>query len=394
MFEPKSGLRGAALVCALVLGMGCGDDGPGTTANPTFDAGRDVGGGGGGLNNPVPDAGPDTSPEPDAAPDTNDDEPDADIDTGRCEGFDCGFEFTAYGECLQTLDMGVIDASASTVESFYGNTTNLDSNTDSTCAANAADASEFVFRFQVSQTALVNFRLNTLDNVDWATSVREGACDSASEFTCRDAAVDSFRASPNTDYFLVVEPNSGVQQGDFQIRVEIEPTECDELGGRTCAQDNLEICTALDGVQSYACGGTCANDACAGDSCDQAVDIPSTASENTFEGELAAYQGDIDAGAIPSCAALGAPSTPGAERIYKVTGLMANQTLEINATLGDSNDDAILIMRGCGQAAECVAYKELGDRLTWTATEAGDYTIVIDNLDELNQPFKHVITVR
>ena len=394
MFEPKNGLRGVTLVCALTMVFGCGEDGGGSRANPSFDGGFDLGGGGGGLNNPVPDAGQDTAPpEEDTGPDVTD-EPDLGIDAGRCEGADCDFTFTPYGECLQTLDMGVIDVSSPTVESFYGNTRNLDSNTESTCAADAADASEFVFRFQVTQTALVNFRLNTLDNVDWATSVREGACDAASEFTCRDASIDSFRARPNTDYFLVVESVAGVQQGDFQIRVELEATECDPLGARMCAQDNLEVCTALDGVQTYTCGGACSNDACVGDSCAEAIDIPSTPSENTFEGDLAAYQGDIDAGAIASCAALGAPSTPGAERIYKVTGLQANQTLEINATLGDSNDDAILIMRGCGQTAECVAYKELGDRLTWTATEAGDYTIVIDNLDELNQPFKHVITVR
>ncbi len=393
MFEPKNGLRGATLVCALTLAIGCGEDG-GTRINPSFDLGGGGGGiDGGGLNNPEEDTGPDVTLEEDTGPDVTD-EPDVDIDAGRCEGFDCGFMFTAYGECLQTLDMGVIDVSTPTVESFYGNTTNLDSNTDTTCAADASSASEFVFRFQVNQTALVNFRLNTLDNVDWATAVREGACDAPSEFSCRDSSLDSFRARPNTDYFLVVEPNSGVQQGDFQIRVELEPTECDSLGARTCAQENLEICTALDGVQSFACGGECTNDACVGDSCDQAVALPSTPSENTFEGELGAYEGDIDAATIPSCAALGAPSTPGAERIYKVTGLEANQTLEINATLGDSNDDAILIMRGCGATAECIAYKELGDRLTWTATETGDYTIVIDNLDELNQPFKHVITVR
>ena len=136
-------------------------------------------------------------------------------------------------------------------------------------------------------------------------------------------------------------------------------------------------------------------DQCVGDSCDQAIEIDAGAPGiHTYEGELAAYVGDIDAGAIASCAGLGAPSTPGAERIYRISNVSQGQTIQIAANIDDDNDDAILVMRGCGQAAECVDYKELGDRLTWTAQEAGDYTIVVDNLDELNQPFKHVITVQ
>ena len=379
--------------CALVALAGCGDEGGGGTAFPPVDTGGGGGiDGGGGLNNPTPDVGSDAGGE-DVGEDTRV-EPDVGMDAGRCEGLDCGFEWSQYGECIQTLDQGLIDVSGSPVESFYGNTTGLTSNIESTCSADAADAAEFVFRFRVTEPSFVDFRLNTLDNVDWATSVREGACDQASEFTCRDSSLDNFLAQPNTDYFLVVEPVAGTQRGDFQVRVEFTPTACAPLGARMCAQDNLEVCTALDGIQSFSCGSTCANDVCSGDSCDQAVDVPASAGVNTFEGELGAYQGDIDALAIPSCAALGAPATPGAERIYKVAGLQSGQTIQIEATLGDSNDDAILIMRGCGQTAECVAYKELGDRLTWTATEGGDYTIVVDNLDELNQPFKHVITVQ
>lgn len=314
-----------------------------------------------------------------------------DMDMG-CTGRECGFTFTKFGACNQVVDLGTIDTSRATQKDAYGNTTDLIPEAVASCSGFGDEAPEFIFAFQVTDDALADMELQSISQFAWAVALREGACDEAADVQCNTSGTDGYTLKAGTQYFLIVEPSAGVDYGEFELTLDLTPLACAPLGGRSCSGSDLKVCEVA-GEASYACGAACAGDACGGDSCDTAIAL-SGAGSYTYEGDLNAYTSTFDAADIASCALDGTLSTPGAEQIFRVTGLQAGQTVEIQANAPtDMNDDVIFVLDGCGATAACLEVKDLGDRLTWTAPAAGDYTIIIDNLAQNSAAYTHTITI-
>lgn len=385
------------LIALLFVVVGCTEDEPPTPpiVQPSNNTNRDMAE----MTPPVDMMQEDATADMDEGDtgDPGDMPPSGDVgerDLSDCRGEGCTFEWSQFGSCTQVLDVGTFDVDNPQPRVLYGNTSGLDSITATSCSANGNDASEFVFAFKASKTAFVSLRLNEVARIDWVTSMREGTCETSEERTCADSGQDFFVARADTQYFLLVEPNQGTTQGDFELELTFQPLVCEPIGGTSCAADDVVVCEGGREEKPYACGSGCEAGACNGDTCDNAITLTQPGTYE-YEGTLFGYSNAFNARDHASCSLGDTVSTPGAEQIFKLEGLTRGQTVQINADdVTDRNDNVIFIARSCGAAVECLEIKDLADNLTWLVPEDGDYVVIIDGLLELSSEYKHVIEIQ
>jgi hypothetical protein len=313
-----------------------------------------------------------------------------------CEGPACsGFE--AFDDCPRVRNLGTIQVANGTIM-LEDSTAELGSSVDAACTADGAQAADYVYVFQVDQPAFVSTTLDNIGQVDWAVEARRGQCTANTSFTCEDSGQTLFLAEPGQNYFFVLEPFAGTNEGPFRLNVGFTPLTCSPPGSFTCDMNDRVLCQGGTMERALSCGVACEGTSCVGDTCATAVPVMGSAGTYTFEGTMEAFTNNVNTIDLDlSCTLpfMGMPqlSTPGPEIFYRLQGLRAGQTVTIDAR-EDSNDDAIYILSACPQAGSaCIDVNDLSDRLIWQVTDDGDYIVVVDVTVEQGQPYKHIITI-
>lgn len=310
-----------------------------------------------------------------------------------CTGPECT-EWVAFDSCMRVRNLGTLDSQNSAQFGVAGDTTSLASTIKTSCSDTGDTSAEYVYAFKLNATAFLDLKVEATSGVDFVAEIRDGKCEEENVLFCDKSAEELFLARADQQYFLVVEAQNGLVAGGFNVSMKFTPTSCDP-GAVACSGDNLEVCADGTMTQSLACGTMCNTDTCTGNVCLDGVEVSGT---GTFEftGDLEAFTNNFDAKDYTDCSFGSAPTpTPGADTFYKLKGLKAGQRLvvEANALGEDLNDNAIFILPSCDATAACVAKEELSDKLEWTVTADGDYTLVIDNLSDFNKAYKTSINI-
>ena len=309
-----------------------------------------------------------------------------------CEDNDC-IDWKTFDSCMRVRDLGTIDARNAAGFRAAGDTTNLGTLIQTSCSNSGDVSAEYVYAFKLNTTAFIDLKVEALSGVDFVAEVRQGKCEDDSRLFCRQSAQQLFRATAGEQYFLVVEAQNGLVNGPFNVLMEFTPTVCDP-GARSCAGDDLTICADGTSLESLACGTMCNVDACAADTCANAIELRGSGTFD-FSGELSAFVSSFNAAQHQGCE-FGVPiPTPGADQVFALRDLKAGQRVivEANSLAEDANDNAIFILDTCGASATCIAKEEINDRLDWEVPADGDYFLVIDNLSDINKNYKHSISI-
>lgn len=312
-------------------------------------------------------------------------------DTG-CTGTDCGGTVISDGECDAIQFLGVLGVQDG-VYTFSGDNAGVTGSMQTHCASAGADSAELVYGFEVAESAFVDVRLETPPNgeVDWVHEVREGSCTPDTRVYCTDPETSRFLARAGTRYFLILEPNVANRVGKVDVEFAFTPAVCDQPGLEQCVDGEMVICEGGLEETAYECATGCAQDRCAGDLCANAIVVPGVGS-HSFGGHLRAFANGFEAFDRASCNLGGALKTPGSDVIFSLPGLVAGQTVKIDASLDDV-DNAIFVLPGCGANDVCLEATELTDTLDWVVPADGDYTVIIDSLSESSKPFEYVIEI-
>ncbi|MEZ4458878.1 MAG: hypothetical protein R3E66_03955 [bacterium] len=374
-----------ALIALLVL-VGCGEDDGGN--RPTI--------------TPIPDTGNMTNN--DMGSTTNGDAGDAgdtgDVDMGgdtMCAEVTCDAgEKCVKGDCVPTdaklaceevNDLGTLQVDAPTM--FSGDTSDFVDTSNSSCGEGTTyTGPENAFRFELAAAALVTINLTSTAAVDWLVDVRE-ACDGQS-IRCSKTETFTFLAQAGKPYFLIVEPESGLGKGAFDVAMTFEPTICDP-NQTECANGTLQACFGGTMQTPYDCAAECSGQTCQGQTCQDVIQVSASMS---FSGDIKAYTNDLDFSGIASCSTNGAGvSTPGQDIVLELVGLTTGQVVTIDASM-DSQDDSIAILNDCSDTPTCKAFVDLGDVLTWNVVEDGNQFVAIDRRIMEAGPFSFSIDIQ
>lgn len=289
----------------------------------------------------------------------------------KCVRGDCVPE-SAQLACDEVEDLGELAADGSAMAS--GDTSNFVDTQDASCVevVDGFSGPENAFKFTVADRALVTVELTSLStNLTWGFSVNRGTCLNGSEVVCTIAESTQFVAEPGEEYFIVVQPDAGVDTGQFELALNLQPRECAVPGERTCMGDTIQICGQMGTLE---CSGGCTGGRCDGESCDNPIEITAAM---TLNGAARAHVDDYNFADRASC---GSIDTPGQDFVLSFPGLTAGQTIVVDASQNDDLDHAIFVSDNCNATAECLASIDLGDRLEYVVENDGDHFVIVDKL--------------
>lgn len=295
--------------------------------------------------------------------------------------------------CRDAEDLGELDVSGPVT--IAGDTTGFSDSLTTTCAADDGfSGADRAYRFTVPSAVRVDAVLQTSSGIDWVAEVRTGGCEStASVLTCSDNEQFPFVAQPGIDYWLVVEPYAGIDEGAFELDLSFTAQQCTPPGGRTCDGDDVLVCQGGTSQARHACATGCAGGGCGGDSCATAYAVDGPV---TLSGDTSAYSETLDFGGQASCSMDGDQgiSTPGSEVVLLLRGLTAGETVTVDASTNDDNDNAIFVQETCGDSNVCLAAQDLEDRLEFQVPADGDYYVVIDKLTSSPKAFTYSVDIQ
>lgn len=278
--------------------------------------------------------------------------------------------------CDEVQDLGVL-AIADT-HTISGDTTGFVDTLSTTCGMEGPfNGAENAFTFQVDKDATVTFDLTTTVGVNWLMEVRRSSCmDNSDIAICNTSENITFPVLAGQSYTLIVEPEVGINTGAFTINATFEERVCNSPGARTCVDGNIEECRAGAELVTLECPDGCTEGVCHGDLCANAIEVTASTS---FEGNVNALASEFNFGTEPSCGTnqVNGIQSPGQDLVLKLPGLLADQVVTVDASM-DAQDDVIAVLKDCAAALQCEGAVDLGDKLTWTVPEAGDWYIVVD----------------
>lgn len=295
--------------------------------------------------------------------------------------------------CDDGESLGMVDVSQPLTLS--GDTRGWADSVVTTCAEGGEfSGAENAFSFEVPAPVLVDVRLTSSAGIDWATEVRVDDCRSSDAvLICQDPERFEFLADPGKTYWIVVEPLSGIDEGAFDIELTFTELVCSPPGGRSCNGDDVVLCLAGTSEASFSCGTSCQEGTCVGDSCAAPHIVTASAS---FSGDTEAYSNTLNFENQPSCSMSGTQgiATPGPELVLLLPELTAGQTVTVDTTMNDDNDNGIFVLDSCSDMQGCLAAADLGDMLEFTVPADGDYYVVIDKLSPSPKTFHYTVDIQ
>lgn len=379
------------LIPILALALGCGDDKSSTPppfVPPTNDMNQDMP-----DPNNVEDMDED-QPEDDQGPSNN---PGEECDTVTCEAGekcvrgDCVPEASKLA-CDEVNELG--ELAMDQTHTLNGDTTGFVDTLSTTCGmAGAFNGAENAFSFTAAGSGTATMELTTDAAVNWLMEVRRGGCASAADVaTCNTSERITFPVVEGQEYFLVVEPEVGFDKGAFEIELTFTESACAPFGSRTCAEGHVEECRA-SGAVTLNCPAGCEEGACLGDTCDSAIEVTGP---GTYAGNITALDSIFNFEGEVSCGTTGNSGfrSTGQDLVLRVPGLTAGQVVTVDAS-SDAQDQVIAVLSTCdGAAPTCVGRNDLGDMLTWTVAEDGDYFFVIDTSTPSNGDYSFTVDIQ
>lgn len=312
--------------------------------------------------------------------------------------------------CNNVEDLGTIDVASGELV-LEGDTTPAAVLSLYATECGFGSAAEVGFQVRFDQPAELTATTDST-GLAWAIELREGKCEMSTKRFCTTQTVPTFTVEADKDYILMFEPRMN-SRGTFKSTLKINPLVCLPIGARTCAGDDLEVCTGGgQSKESITCGAPCSMDACGGDICANAIEVSSF--PHRFTAVAEAYEDTINFGMGNSCTnpdteiipndpndpdgTPGNPTpeeptgdipTPGQDVIFKLTGLTAGKKLTVDASsaAGDEADSSIFVLDGC-DTMQCRIGVDLGDKLTeWEVPADGDYYVIVDRTSRNNTDF-------
>ena len=259
---------------------------------------------------------------------------------------------------------------------------------------NPLSGAENAISFTVPALAVASFKLTSSAPFDWLIEVREEACIDldTNAVECSDVEDFDFPVEPGQDYWILVEPSIGIDVGAFDWTLSFQGLIC-VPGERTCEDATTVLeCRGGDEEVLLGCGTACDAGVCHGDSCADPVEVTAGMS---FSGDSRGFTSSLDFGSQTTCST-GAEGiqTPGQEMVLSLPNLTSGQTVTVDASMNDTNDNAIFVLETCAQDTPCLAANDIGDVLTWTVPADGAYFIVIDKLSSSPREFNYTIDIQ
>lgn len=409
---PRYSVVFAAMVAmAMIVGCGSEDGPPGGTIgggnNLKLDGGADDTGAASDVDTPdVGDA--ESRDDADGVEDADASDEDAEaVDSGdvasTCPETPCGdgqvcaegecVEETLHSKCLAAQDLGELqlDAPVNVTGTLLGRS-DLDTTT-----CNQAAGGEEIYRFRVAEDAELHFSASWNGQFDGVVDFRKADCVSGSTSAemCFDVEADSFVAEAGTDYYMVVEHSVG-RANNYEVTLQASAIACIP-GEVSCSSQTLQRCSGGGLPTAFNCADQCTTNssgdqACSGNSCADAIDV---LGGGTFIGDVNAYDSNVDFGQVAGCDVDGTTvNTPGAEVVFKLSGVPAGQQFEIDVATNDQNNNAIFITSNCSRAVDlnCVGSYFTNETPTWTAPADGDYWVFVDKTSNTGQTFHYKIS--
>ena len=384
MYIPR--MKMIAVVCGMLFVTACqnngaGQEGNGITPIDTPDTGGDT------DMSPGPNVRPNSTSNSDPMADMGQDLGQEDMDDDE----EMGEEEEGLCQELEDRALGLIAPGTGTL-SLSGSTIDRDfSYSATTCGFSSAPELAYTFRVDTPMRVKASLRETSLPLV---LEVRRGACGAATSILCSPTP-RTFAALPGEEFVIVVEARQN-NRGTFTLDLEFEDLVCLPTGNNRCEGDDLIVCEGGLNETTAVCGEPCGDVtcfegdpcgvACGGDLCSNAIAIPSF--PYRFEGEHTGYRSLVSFARPNSCTNPddeGSPdpieiSTPGEEVFFALPALNAGQILKVDATraLGNQGDSVIAIVSDCEDLMSCSVIRDLGDSLTWTVPEKGNYKVILD----------------
>lgn len=390
-------------VVALLVTVGCGNNND-NSLNIKFEPDSGVPD----MNEDDVDADNNTNNDPDMSePGDMGDPPDMPEDMGmvtRCGGVVCEPGFSCQNNvciltssCGSAHDLGVLP---------FGNPQVIEDSLATNGVADLAAAcigDEFtsgrdrVFRFELEQTARVEWTFDLMGQYDAVVELRTDCEDVLSAVECEDNESGNRVLDPG-EYFLVLDQKFG-NAGAFTLTVTATAADCTP-GTRMCDPADSEIlliCQNVDQEIAADCPTTCdtGTSSCEGVACNNAI---LGTGGGTYEGDGRAFvPGNLNFENNTDCSDSGDPGnpipTPGYEVIVYLPGLTAGEIISIDAETNDTNINAIFITQQCGDTGACAAAYRATERPDWVVTANGNYYVIIEKRSPTNNRFEYSVDV-
>lgn len=259
----------------------------------------------------------------------------------------------------------------------------------------AEGARELVFSFSLAEPSVVELTPLSAASGAWRVQVEEGACEAAERVVCFDRGGDTFLAEAQTDYFVIVEGASDLEEGSLELTIETQALACLPGEEPACEGDELVSCGGNYQQRRHRCEFGCAEGGCRGDSCEAPLRFePDEGQQMRIEGELEGYTNSVEMSAWPECYDEGPNfKTPGRDIFVSFEGLKAGETLRVDAD-EIPHDTMIFLMESCSEAGapSCVSGQHTRN-FEWEVAEDGDYILLIDMISAVSGEFNYQLSV-
>ncbi len=252
-------------------------------------------------------------------------------------------------------------------------------------ASNGAD----IIQLRYPEEMMVTFRVAALSTPQGnpprpGLELRRSDCESGAVIFCGTDASYTEVLAANTTYFLIA--NGLLDSPGMDIRITARPVGGCTPGATMCADGMLSICRA-DGLdfETTACPTDCAGDVCTGSVCAAPIVIAPTLNGPAVvvQGTRKTFAANWDAMGGAGCeveAGSGPATSPGPETFLLVEGVMAGQTLTLDAEISELSY-SFFIVDSC-TATTCLdafAFDVMGfNRGTYVAPANGDVLVAFE----------------
>jgi hypothetical protein len=301
---------------------------------------------------------------------------------------DVSYDPAFEGECQVADQLGRLRPGRTMTRSV--DTESLAHHFNVRCLGKGRASSEYVARFRVEQPMMLHFDVESHGR-DAKVELRRGRdCGHPDVIqTCTDYEEGSAFVQPGSTYFAVVQTNGALEgRLDVEFRPEAVRSSCS--GGRVCQEGSVSHCAPMQGrLDRFACAAGCATDsACAGETCDQPLDVES---DRTLTGFSGAYRSNYRTQFVPddegSEGAWQSVETIGEDLVLRLPDIDEGESVTIDAS-EDRKDHVVTIRSSCSSPSATLAATDLGERLEWRAPEAGTYWVIVDRTTTYPGPFE------
>ena len=195
------------------------------------------------------------------------------------------------------------------------------------------------------------------------------------------------KAVPSAGTYYVVVDGDDVDQakGKWDLEIKVQPQQCSPNAKSCVGSNKISVC-GPNGLNqpTRTCAGSCQNGSCTGDTCSSPASVGSGIEQRI---DMSLYSADYDLGSN-ACAD---EDLPARDVVYQVNVDKGDWIRANVDPLNGSDDPAVYITGTCGsssnQASSCKAATKNNnfagetEQISWQATSAGTYFVVVDGDD-------------